>query len=58
MFQRHLIANVRDIVVPQAARTDLGNPVLSRIIAWMQAPDGRFAKDNDKIPSRGAMRCW
>ena len=53
MFQRHLIANVRDIVVPQAARTDLGNPVLSRIIAWMQAPDGRFAKDNGQDPIAG-----
>jgi penicillin amidase len=45
MFQRHLIANVRDIVVPQAARGAVGNPVLSRIIAWMQAPDGRFGAD-------------
>jgi penicillin amidase len=45
MFQRHLMRNVRDLVVPEAARDVVGMPPLSRIIAWMQAPDGRFGAD-------------
>jgi len=53
MFQRHLMTNVRDIVVPEAARGYLGNPVLSRVIAWMQAPDGRFG--SDPIAGRDAV---
>ncbi len=53
MFQRHLMANVRDIVVPESARATVGMPVLSRIIAWMQAPDGRFGAD--PIAGRNAI---
>ena len=45
MFQRHLMRNVRDLVVPEAAREYVGMPPMSRIIAWMQAPDGRFGPD-------------
>ena len=53
MFQRHLMANVRDVVVPESARAYVGMPVLSRIIAWMQAPDGRFGAD--PIAGRNAI---
>jgi penicillin amidase len=42
MFQRHLMTNVRDAVVPADARAYVGMPAMARIIAWMQAPDGRF----------------
>jgi penicillin amidase len=45
MFQRRLMANVRDIVVPGDARAAIGMPPMTRIIAWMQAPDGRFGAD-------------
>ena len=45
MFQRRLMANVREIVVPEEARAYVGMPPMSRIIAWMQAPDGRFGAD-------------
>lgn len=45
MFQRHLMDNVRDLVVPAAARAYTGMPPMTRIIAWMEAPDGRFGAD-------------
>jgi len=45
MFQRHLMTNVRDTVVPADARAYVGMPAMARIIAWMQAPDGRFGAD-------------
>ena len=45
MFQRRLIINVRDAVVPPEARDFIGNPAMQRVIAWMQAPDGRFGAD-------------
>lgn len=45
MFQRRLIANVREVVVPEEARAYIGNPAMARIIAWMEAPDGRFGAD-------------
>ncbi|HUO01257.1 MAG TPA: penicillin acylase family protein [Rhizomicrobium sp.] len=53
MFQRRLIVNVRDAVVPQEARAYVGNPAMERIIAWMQAPDGRFGAD--PIAGRNAI---
>jgi len=45
MFQRHLLANVRALVVPKAAQDFMGVPPMSRIIAWLYAPDGRFGAD-------------
>jgi penicillin amidase len=45
MFQRHLLTNVRVLAVPPAAQAFLGMPPMSRIIAWMEAPDGRFGAD-------------
>jgi penicillin G amidase len=45
MWQRRLMANVRAIVVPKSAQVFIGTPPMSRIISWMQAPDGRFGAD-------------
>jgi penicillin amidase len=44
MFQRRLLANVRDRLVPAAARGAAGAVTLSlkRVIDWLYAPDGRF----------------
>src|SRR5665213_89484 len=53
MFQRRLIVNVREAVVPEDARATIGNPAMERIIAWMQAPDGRFGAD--PIAGRNAI---
>ena len=47
MFQRRLIENVRDRLVPTAARRAAGAVTLSmkRVIDWLYAPDGRFGQD-------------
>jgi len=47
MFQRRLLANVRDRLVPAAARGAVGPGLISmkRVIDWMYAPDGRFGQD-------------
>jgi penicillin amidase len=47
MWQRRLFANVRELMVPAAAREALGANFLSvkRIIDWLYAPDGRFGAD-------------
>jgi len=42
MWQRRLIANVRDVLVPQDARRFVGNLSMKRVIDWLNAPDGRF----------------
>ncbi len=47
MWQRRLMANVREVMVPAAAREILGANALStkRVIDWLYAPDGRFGAD-------------
>ena len=45
MFQRRLLANMREALVPKAAKDSMGVPPFSRIISWLQAPDGRFGSD-------------
>jgi penicillin amidase len=45
MFQRRLLSNVRALVVPRAAQDFIGTPPMSRILAWLYAPDGRFGAD-------------
>jgi penicillin G amidase len=45
MWQRRILANMRELVVPQNARNAFGNIGMKKIIAWMQAPDGRFGTD-------------
>ncbi|MGD1090999.1 MAG: penicillin acylase family protein [Bryobacteraceae bacterium] len=52
-FQRRLMANVRAVVVPKAAQPFMGMPPMSRIVSWMQAPDGRFG--DDPIAGRNAI---
>jgi penicillin amidase len=46
MFQRRLLANVRDRLVPAAARSAVGAGLIStkRVIDWLYAPDGRFGE--------------
>jgi penicillin amidase len=53
MWQRRLMANIREISVPREARDSIGMPEMSRIIAWLQAPDGRFGAD--PIAGRNAV---
>jgi penicillin amidase len=45
MWQRRLMANVRDLSVPKEARDYIGNIEMTKIIRWLQAPDGRFGAD-------------
>ena len=47
MFQRRLLANARDALVPAAARGEAGAVTLSlkRVIDWLYAPDGRFGEN-------------
>src|SRR5262249_31535028 len=53
MWQRRILANMRDLVVPREAREAFGNLGMKKIIGWMQAPDGHFGADpiagRDKI---------
>jgi penicillin amidase len=46
MFQRRLLANVRDALVPAGARSQVGAGLVSlkRVIDWLYAPDGRFGE--------------
>ena len=60
MWQRRLVANVRDIVVPDGGASALhggGNGLsVKKIIGWLEAPDGRFgeqpAKGRDDLLAR------
>jgi penicillin amidase len=45
MFQRRLLANIRDLAVPIEARAVFGSIGMKKAIAWMNAPDGRFGAD-------------
>jgi len=53
MWQRRILANMRDLLVPKEAREAFGNLGMKKIITWMQAPDGHFGLDpiagRDKI---------
>ncbi len=44
MFQRNLMVNVKNVLVPQAAR-DVITPPLTRIVSALAAPEGSFGKD-------------
>ncbi len=52
MFQRHLMANVKDTIVPAAARAVI-TPPMTRIIASLAAPDGSYGAD--PIAGRNAV---
>jgi penicillin G amidase len=45
MWQRRILANVRDLAVPKEAREVFGAIGMKKVIAWMNAPDGRFGSD-------------
>jgi penicillin amidase len=53
MWQRRLLANMRELMVPKEARPFIGMPELTKIIGWLQAPDGRFG--SDPIAGRNAL---
>jgi penicillin amidase len=52
MFQRRLLMNMRELVVPKSAQELIGVS-MSRIIQWLHAPDGRFG--GDPIAGRDAL---
>ncbi len=43
-FERRLRRNMRDTVVPAAARDDIRSVNMKRLIDWLVAPDGRFGE--------------
>jgi len=45
MWQRRILANMRDLIVPREAREAFGNLGMRKIIGWLEAPDGRFGAD-------------
>ncbi len=45
MWQRQIQANARALFVPKEAQDSIAVPPLSRIIHWIEAPDGRFGAD-------------
>ncbi len=45
MWQRRLVANVRDLLFPKEAQPFLGSPSMKKMIDWLDAPDGRFGTD-------------
>ena len=45
MWQRRILANMRDLMVPKEARAVFGNLGMKKILAWMNAPDGAFGPD-------------
>ena len=45
MFQRRLLANIRDLVVPREARDAFGGIGMKKVIEWLYAPDGRFGEN-------------
>jgi len=48
-FERRLLDNLRDVVVPAEAREFFGALNMKRVIDWITAPDGRFGSN----PSAG-----
>ena len=52
MFQRYLMANVKNTIVPASAR-DFITPPMTRIIASLAAPDGSYG--NDPLAGRNAV---
>ena len=45
MWQRRLRENVRALVMPKEAQTLVGALSMTKIIGWLDAPDGRFGTD-------------
>jgi penicillin amidase len=53
MFQRRLLANLRDLLLPPEARASFGSIGMKKAIELLYAPDGRFGRD--PIGSRDAV---
>ena len=55
MFQRRLLANAREAIVPEAIRKDVGANFVStrKVIDSLHAPDGRFGAD--PVAGRNAL---
>ncbi|HWF84048.1 MAG TPA: penicillin acylase family protein, partial [Vicinamibacterales bacterium] len=45
MWQRRVLANMRDLLVPPEARDVFGSIGTKKTITWMNAPDGHFGAD-------------
>jgi len=52
-WQRRLQTNVRELMVPEKAQPFIGNLAMTKIIGWLQAPDGRFGAN--PIAARNAL---
>jgi len=44
-WERRLDRNIRELLVPEEARSLIGRPNMKRMIDWLYAPDGRFGQD-------------
>lgn len=44
-FERRLLDNISELLVPEAGRNLIGRLNKKRVIDWLAAPDGRFGKD-------------
>jgi penicillin G amidase len=53
MWQRRLEENVRAMFVPKEAQPYIWGPTLTKVVGWLQAPDGRFGAD--PIAGRNAL---
>lgn len=45
MWQRHLQGDMRDLLVPKEAKPFIGNVIMTQVVNFLQAPDGRFGSD-------------
>jgi penicillin amidase len=45
MWQRRIMANIRDLLVPKEARPIFTALSMTKVIDWLQTPDGRFGED-------------
>jgi len=45
MWQRRVLVNVREMMVAKEAQAFIGTPPLTRMVQWLEAPDGRFGAD-------------
>jgi penicillin G amidase len=45
MWQRRVLANMRDLLVPADARDVFGSIGMKKTVDWMNAPDGHFGAD-------------
>jgi penicillin amidase len=52
MWQRRLLTNVRDLLVPKAAQPFVGTLSMKKVIDWLEAPDGRFGDDPTGVRDR------